>query len=311
MNPSAEGGVGAGCQFASALRGKTDALSPERKAAIMPRENGKEMEATSVSEPLRYRGGCLFVPRLVQGELLCEPLTFETLQLSGISDPERVFIHNHTTASPCAAQRVEDLLRHHEQGIYVTDHHVLVDLPQELLAGVELKTEFGEVQLLDINPEIPLPEKTWQGCLSFADSQPQAAVGLNHPFTSNLVPSVQVGRTGFTGKDFGLFHYVEVNTNNYRGADGIRAMELAAELGLPILVGEDTHFRGMLGTRGMNIRQKGLTVREALDGQRIIPALTEEGVEYLEGGFNWKTAWIRTRSGIRRARRKAVGRLVH
>ncbi|MFW5746929.1 MAG: hypothetical protein ACOCWQ_05265 [Nanoarchaeota archaeon] len=268
--------------------------------------------------------GMHYVPRIAAGQPDISVISPGLLSEYGIRDSCRlVSIHNHSSpASPCAATSIGQLRtaarRKHLDCTYLTDHHVLtVDESHSLQAGVELKTEFGEVNLLDVRPHSILPEKKWRDVLDFSYAQREAGaiLGLNHPFSGQMLSFLPQGRRR-GGFDFAAyldspgdtsmktlvatFDYVELNTNNYSGRDAVAAMQLADEYDTTLLVGEDTHFTCMVGRTGFNAIPSHMTLREALAERKVVPVLTRKGAAYVQGGWFPFAAWQRLRSGIRK-----------
>ena len=71
------------------------------------------------------------------------------------------------------------------------------------------------------------------------------------------------------------FDYVELNTFNYYKKDAKKARQLAEKYNKPIMIGEDAHFEGMVGTKGFNLASNYRPLRESLKIGSVQPVVTE------------------------------------
>ena len=71
------------------------------------------------------------------------------------------------------------------------------------------------------------------------------------------------------------FDYVELNTFNYYKKDAKKAMQLAEKYGKSIMVGEDAHFQGMVGTKGFNLVSDNRPLRQSLREGSVRPVVTQ------------------------------------
>ena len=71
------------------------------------------------------------------------------------------------------------------------------------------------------------------------------------------------------------FDYVELNTFNYYKKDAKKARQLAEKYNKPIMIGEDAHFEGMVGTKGFNLASNYKPLRESLKIGSVQPVVTE------------------------------------